>query len=113
MKKLFLILLIAFAACKEDKNRSEDILSKEQMVSVLTDIHIAEAQVGMKNLPLDSSKKVFTSFENEILKKYKIDSAVFKRSYQYYLKENLKEMDVIYSAVVDSLSMREVRKKLY
>lgn len=113
MKKLFLIILIAFAGCQQEKSGSTGILSKEQMVSVLTDIHIAEAQVGMKNLPLDSSKKVFTSFEQEILKKYKVDNAVFKKSYQYYLKENLKEMDVIYSAVVDSLSMREVRKKLY
>lgn len=106
MKKL-LIPLLFLISCGEPDNQPKGLLSKEQMVNILTDIHIAEARANRSQLrSFDSIQVYYKVLENDVFKKHKVDSAAYKRSYQYYL-EHMKEMDDIYTAVVDSLSLRE------
>lgn len=106
MKKFFLVLLMAAAACKGPEDIPEDILPKEKMVQLLIRIHIAEAAVGVRNLPSDSASKLFKAYQNELFKKAEVDDSVYARSYSYYV-ERPELMDQIYAAVVDSLSLRE------
>jgi hypothetical protein len=104
-KTLFILLLLS--ACVEPEKPPAYLLSKEQMINILTDIHIAEAKVNMMNLrSYDSMQVLYRKLEGDIFKKYQVDTAVYNKSYQYYL-ENTKEMDEIYAALVDSLTLRE------
>jgi hypothetical protein len=112
VKKFFLVLLLAAASCKGPAEEiPEDILPKEKMVQILIRIHIAEATVGIKNLPSDSASKLYKSYQNEILKEQAVDDSTYARSYSFYvIRPQL--MNEIYGAVVDSLSLRETRGKL-
>lgn len=70
-------------------------------------MHIAEARINDLNLRRDSAEKFFKVVEDSLFKKNGIasDSLYFK-SYEYYVRD-VQGLDDIYSAVVDSLSLRE------
>lgn len=107
MKKLFLIL-IAFVVlgCVRKDKPPDDIMTKEQMVSFLIDLHVMEGKIGQVRFPRDSIKVIFPQIEKELFKKHNISDSLYFKSYQYYL-DNMFAMEEIYNAVVDSLSLRE------
>lgn len=108
MRKVFLILVafVSFAACNNANKPPEGILSKEKMVGILLDMHIAEAQVNTLSINRDSSRLIFHHYEQEIYEEHNVADSIYLASYNYYLGQ-VKDMDEIYSAVVDSLSLRE------
>lgn len=111
MKKL-LIPIIFLLACGKAEDKPAGLLTKEQMINILTDIHITEAKVSrMSFRSYDSTQIVYKEFENDIFKKYKTDSVVYRQSYNYYL-EHMAEMDEIYTAIVDTLTLRESLGKI-
>ena len=109
MRNFFLmtILVCSCFACDDKKSKPEGVLPKEKMISFLIDLHIAEARINNLNLRRDSAEKLFHKVEDSLFAKNGIDSdTVYDYSYEYYLKD-IKGLDEIYSAVVDSLSLRE------
>ena len=110
MKKVFLALVF-FAACNKPAEVPSWVIPENKMVSMLVQIHIAEARVSLKNLPADSSNKYFVYLKEKIYAGYKIDSSTFKKSFRYYAND-AKQLDKIYASVVDSLSLRETLKKI-
>ncbi len=86
--------------------RPTDVLSPEQMVNVQIAIHIAEAKVSQLQLKGDTVQALYSHYQQEIFKQYKIDSAYYRRSFRYYTNRP-EEFDKIYEAVVDSLGLRE------
>jgi hypothetical protein len=110
--KKFLIPLVLLYACAAAEEKPERLLSREQMVGILTDIHIAEAKANRTWLrSYDSLQLMYKAYENDVFKKHKTDSTVYRQSYKYYL-EHMQEMDEIYTAVVDTLSLRESLGKI-
>ncbi len=106
MKKVVFLLLL-LAACAESPQLPPGTLDKDRMINILIDIHIAEAKSGGAALrSQDSSTVYYKTLENMVFKKHGVDSTTYYNSYRYYMK-NVKEMDQIYAAVVDSLSLRE------
>ena len=99
---IFFTVIMACSQNKEDKT----VLPKSKMVSILNDIHLAEAKISVKNLPSDSAKLYFYQFEQEILNKHSTDSAAFNKSFKYYLSQGTL-FDQIYGEVVDSLGLNE------
>lgn len=101
-----LILLIPlFVACSQSEE-DKTMLPKSKMISILNDIHIAESEITIKNLPSDSAKLYFYKFEQAIFKKHSTDSATFNKSFKYYLSQGVL-FDQIYGEVVDSLGLKE------
>ena len=76
------------------------------MVRYLVDLHMAEANVSNLRLPPDTSTYIFEAFELDILEKHGISDTTFMRSYNYYL-QNPGQLEEIYSAVVDSISLKQ------
>jgi len=109
MKKIFLLFIaitIVVFGCVHKDTPSEDLMSKEQMVSFLIDLHIMEAKMNITRFPKDSVEAIFPEIEKELFKKHNISDTIYFKSYQYYLN-NMFDMEDIYAAVVDSLSLRE------
>ena len=106
MKKSFLAIIILVAVnCSSDRP-PDTIMDEGQMVNYLIDIHIAEAAVQNLRLKADSAKVVFTVKEKQLLKKHHLTDSIFINSYNYYLGHPNK-LEEIYSAVVDSISLRQ------
>ena len=54
----------------------------------------------------DSSKQLFKILEKEVYERHQTTDSAYKKSILYYFDE-MGKMEEIYSAVVDSLSLRE------
>jgi hypothetical protein len=107
MKNLILVcMLILLPGCIKEEKIPDDIMSKQKMVDFLMDLHIVEARISLARIPNDSIKLFFPEIEDSLYKKHQITDSLYKKSYQYYL-QHIRQMEEIYSAVVDSLSLRE------
>jgi hypothetical protein len=99
-----LILLLAVACGKEEKPTG--VLSEEEMARVMMEIYISEEKINRLNLRRDSAEKIFEAASPIIFDKAGVSDSVFRQSYDYYFKRP-KALQRIYTAVVDSLSLRE------
>lgn len=113
MKKTVFGMLLLLASCVSAPEPPPGALGKKRMVAILTEIHLAEAeaqQAGFRTA--DSTQLYYKYLERKILKRFKTDSTQYHDSYRFYVK-HVAEMGEIYTAVVDSLNVRQSRKKLY
>jgi hypothetical protein len=107
MKKFLLIcFLFTGLSCVNKPKPPENIMTQQEMVDFLIDLHIIEAKISMSRIPNDSVGLFFQEVEDSLFQKHHVTDSIYKKSYQYYL-ENINLMEEIYSAVVDSLSLRE------
>jgi len=101
----FSILLFS---CGQDKKTiviPSDVLSKEKMTEVLTEIHLAEAEVNMKTLP-DSIATEKLSF-HQLFDKNKITRAQFEKSLSFYI-DHPELLNEVYEQVLNELSKMQV-----
>ncbi|GGZ27508.1 hypothetical protein GCM10007049_20430 [Echinicola pacifica] len=107
MKKLIFFIaasLIAFS-CKDEK-APKYLLSEDEMVNIMVDIHMAEGMASSLPVSYDSSKKLYPLFESRVFEKHQVEDTVYTKSLEYYLRDTEKMKD-LYSRVIDSLSVRE------
>jgi hypothetical protein len=105
--KKILFLFLLFTSCTESPKPPPGTLDKDRMINILIDIHIAEAKASGASLrSQDSSTVYYKVLEGDVFKKHGVDSTIYYNSYRYYM-QHIKEMDQIYAAVVDSLSLRD------
>ncbi len=106
MKKILILsLTFILSACGgEELEPPDNLVSKEQMISFLIDLHLAEAKINTLAVPYDSSKLLYKHYEKYLFEKHEIEDSAYYESFKYYL-HNLQTMDEIYGAVVDSLNV--------
>jgi len=109
VKNVFLlaVLLLAFS-CKSEEEIPEGILTEQEMVDILLDIRVLEGKVGILSVGKDSSRVLFAKLERDIFEKHKMDSIVYKKSYQYYMRNPELYLNVN-DIVLDSLKIRQDR----
>ena len=105
-------LLLVLPACQrpEEPLRPADLLPKEQLIPLIADLHLLEAQVEGSRLSPDSSRALYLSEQKNILSKRGVTDSAFQRSYRYYGIHG-KDLDDIYGAVIDTLTRREAKFK--
>jgi hypothetical protein len=104
---LFLFCCLLFSGCVDEEKPPKNTLSEEQMATILTDIHLAESRVNRLQLrSLDSSLMIFNQLKNDIWKKYKVDTLLYRESYSYYMTHP-QTMTRIYEKVNKKIEIRE------
>jgi len=103
---IFFLLIIFSLSCQKKQVTPKGILPQEKMVAIFIDLHITESKISALNLKRDSSKMLFSHYEQEVYNKHNVSEDVYRNSYAYYI-ENVNEMESIYDTVIDSLSLRE------
>jgi len=78
------------------------------MVSTLIDVYVAEQKIERLSVPRDSGEFLFKKLNAKVLEAKNVQDSVLKKSFDYYLARP-KELEQIYSALVDSLNLREQR----
>jgi hypothetical protein len=105
-------MLMIFAGCTKEEKPPEGTLSEEKMADILTDIHIAESRVTRLQLKsLDSSILIFDKLKQEVWKKYKVDTLVYRNSYSFYMTHPV-YMARIYQNVNKKIEAREKTKNI-
>ncbi len=104
------ILILAGAAlvfsCREE--RPKDVLTKQEMVQVMKDLYIAEEKINRLAISRDSAKRVATLLNDKIFTAAATTDSVFRVSIDYYMARP-REMEQIYTALVDTLQLMEHR----
>lgn len=107
MRLKILLLTFWLTACGSDE-KPENLIPKDKMAKVLTEIHILEAQINNLHFQHeDSSVFVYQKKKVQLLKTYDLDTATFRSSFKYYLL-NPDKMKEIYAEVKKAL---EAKKK--
>jgi len=96
--------MFAVVSCEENSN-DDHILTHEQMVAYLIDLHLTEAKIQNLRIPRDSATHLFMLYKPKLLEAHHFEDTVLVISYNYYLRHP-KEMEEIYTSVVDSLTLR-------
>ena len=102
------MILFLCISCSEGERNDKTILTQSQMVEALKEIYLAEAKINQRGLARDSSEREFEGLKEVVFEKINVSDSVFKRSFNYYM-DHPKEMEMIYTALVDSLSLMEQR----
>ncbi len=109
MNKFSYILILSgfFIACTSNTiiKKPKNLISKEQMVDLLTDIFIADGGDNIKNTNLQRNVNYFPF----VFEKYQIDTTRFKES-NYYYTSRIDDYDEILGKVEKRL---EALKKSY
>jgi hypothetical protein len=108
--KFYLAIVCVFTGCVSEVEIPKDVMSKNQMISFVIDVHILEAQTGQLRISKDSARVVFQYFEDELLQKHKVNDSLYYRSLEFYYAHPLL-MEEVYAAVLDSLSLYERMSK--
>ena len=104
---ILLLVVGSLLSCGGDK-KPAGILSQDDMVRTLMDLYITEEKVNRLALGRDSAAQVFGLMEQRIFLQRNLSDSVFKQSMSYYMDRPL-ELESIYTALVDSLQLREQR----
>lgn len=112
MKKINNYILIGLTAliiqsCSAPKvTIPNDVLSKENMVAILTDIHLAESAVTLKFTNKDTSMLQAAEYNNFIFKNHKTTKEQFNKSYDFYVAHP-DILNKIYDDVLTELSKKQ------
>ncbi|EKB49059.1 DUF4296 domain-containing protein [Cecembia lonarensis] len=107
MKKIISLVILITTLLSCNKQRLPDgILDEDKMVDLLIDIHLAEGLVTSFPIHYDSSRILYPLFEKEIFRKHQVPDSVFRRSFEYYMRD-AKVMDRLYARTIDSLHVIE------
>jgi hypothetical protein len=102
---LLYLILVAVASCTPN-SKPDNLLSEDEMVNVLIDIHMTEGLASSLPIFYDSSQVIYSLLEREIFIKHDVPDSVFTSSMIYYLQDP-STMDRLYGRVIDSLVVRE------
>ena len=100
--------VILALSCQSPERKPSGVLSKNKMVQVLADVYITEEKVVRLNLLTDSAALVAAVMRSKALQKSEVSDSVFSKSFDYYM-DHPKDMEEIYSVLVDTLQLREQR----
>ena len=105
-----LLALLTGCSIPEEVPPPKQLLSKDELVTLLVQLHLLEARVESSRLSPDSARALFQQQKSEILRKNNVSEkdSVLQHSYRYYAV-NHKDMDEIYKNVIDSLERRSAR----
>jgi len=108
VKNLFCLLfcLILFSCESQQPERPDHLIPEKEFVSILADIHTAEAQIESTIAYPDTALMVFNHLQEEIWKKHGVTKYQFRETYNYYTT-HVPEMDKLYEIVTDTLLARE------
>lgn len=104
---LLLITLFGTISCQKKKEDAPP-LNREQMVGLMMEIYLAEARTSLIPVARDSSYRLFVAYQDSIMHRRSVSDSTLRKAYAYYL-EHPTELEAIYDAIIDSLSLREQR----
>jgi hypothetical protein len=105
---VFIFILLLFWACGESMiEKPRKLVSRDRMIKILADIHLAEAVYQTGRLGSEDAGKIKESdYYYSILQKYHMADSTFENSLIYYSSKP-KEFEKIYTRVLNYLNEKE------
>lgn len=104
---LSVLVVIFFTACKKPEVKIPvSVISKDSMVLVLVDVHLAEAALAQKNLIGESDGNFAAAYYRHIFNKHNITAERYKESVKFYSAHPML-YEKIYENVISELSRQQ------
>ena len=106
MRKCFFLLgfLLALVSCTERDKRPEVFLGEKQMIDIITDSYLIEAQLNrIKSSGTDVSE-LQTVYYDEMFEHYGITDSIFEQNMRYYTRQ-----PAVLQRIMDSVTDRFAR----
>lgn len=104
------IWLMAACTAPEDK-RPDNLIDEDRMVDILTEIQVIEARTSRLSLgSTDSAYIAYKHQENQVFRKFKVDTAAYRKSYIFY-SAHPADMEAIYEKITATLTKRLNQKR--
>ncbi len=84
----------------------EGILSKEKMIEILVDVHLAESSGDSHGFTMMQSNKLVATKYESVMRKHGTTFLQFKTSFDYYM-QHPEKFDEVYQEVVNQLTALE------
>lgn len=93
---IYSVMIVLMLSCesKTKMDKPENLLTKKQMIELLTDMHLANSTSGVNNIHEEKNK----NYMSLVYEKYKVDSVQFAESNMYYAA-NVEEYEDIFLKV--------------
>ncbi len=101
-----LVIVVLNGCSTPKKELPKGVLTQPQLTAFLIEIYVAEGHLDPITMPKDSAIRLLIPQEEKLKAKFAISDSTLKATYQYYL-ENPKELELVYDALIDSLSLKE------
>jgi hypothetical protein len=108
---VFLLLLLSgFMGCRTG-SRHVEILSRDTLIEVLTDLHLSEAAYRLnQNATSDVNAIRRTAYFEWVLKKHHTTYQQFDTSFKFYLNDN-ERFSKMYDQVINKIKLKELENK--
>lgn len=109
---MHLAVISTLISCVGEPTPPGDVIGIKTMAQILADIHLTEAKVNRLSFQAyDSTRVVYLEYERRIMAKYKVDTARYKASYQFYV-QNPELMVKIYDETLNILDEKKKNKQI-
>lgn len=99
---ILIYLLLILISCDSPEKKPENIISQENMVSILIDIQVLEAIYNTRLIHEEDRNERMDRYYKEIFENHQTTIDIFNESYSYY-QENPVILDAIYEEVLEKL----------
>lgn len=110
MKRLLFIciclLLLASCADKSNAFKPERLLTEQEMIAVMTDVQILEADMNRRKTDGKRIDGMAESYYSQLFEHYGITDSIFKQNIRYYT-----ERPEVLERIMDSVTLRLTREK--
>jgi hypothetical protein len=108
---ILLILTVVSASCSARKNKLEtkNLIPEKELISLLTDIHIADGLLALPRINAKYSSLDSISTYYLIIEKHGYTKERFENTMKYYFIKNPKRLNKIYDQVLGNLSEMDTR----
>ena len=100
------ISMLLFSCSSSEVSIPSGILSRDQMVAVLTDVQVAEAAILYQNSRGNISESKAPEYYQYIFQKHHITEKQFRESFSFYVSQ-VELMDKIYEDVINEISKKQ------
>ena len=108
----FFLFLFLFSCKPKEVKIPVGILPKEQIVNILTDVHLAEAALTYKSAKSDSAMQLAVDYYNYIYQSRHVTKKQFDESLDFYTKHP-ELLEKIYEEVINELSKKQAEAVNY
>ena len=105
----FFITLFLTLSCGTEPAKTAP-LTRDEMINLMLKVYLAEARTSMLAMPKDTAYRLFLVRQDSIMRHFDISDSTLRNAYSYYL-ERPAELEAIYDAIIDSLTLREQRSR--
>lgn len=105
MPAFLLAALLIVSGCTMDE-KPDGLLSQTEMVRAMTELYLAEQRVSTVGVSRDSTAQMFRYISPKIFSKLGTTDTIFRVSFEYYMEKPVL-MEEIFTALIDSLNLRE------